>query len=320
MRLQKYRGKWAIYYRDERSRPVRRSLGTDDRAEAERRFADWRLLQSVRSTNPQGKLIKQLWEERREALKGRRMADNMRYSGLPIIKFFGELEPQHVNKDLCSQYIDWRTSQGRKPGTIHTELSHLASTLSWAKAGGSVHRPSPPPPKDLHLTKAQARELLDACRKTPHLHLYVLLALSTGARNGAILDLTWNRVDLSRGLIELRTEDMTNRKGRATIPINKPLYEALEAQETKEGYVVSWTGAKIQSVKKSLKAVATKIGLPWVSPHVFRHSAAVWMAEAGVDMEEIAQFLGHTNPTITRKVYAKYSPDYLRKAAKALEL
>lgn len=258
------------------------------------------------------------------------MADNMRFSGLPIIKFFGELEPQHVNKDLCSQYIEWRSSQGRKPGTIHTELSHLASTLSWAKAGGSVHRPSPPPPKDLHLTKDQARELLEACRKTPHLSLYTLIALSTGARNGAILDLTWDRVDLSRGLIELRTEDMVNRKGRATIPINKPLYEALEAaaeqrrlegsQETKEGYVVSWTGAKIKSIKKSLKAAATKVGLSWVSPHVFRHSAAVWMAEAGIDMEEIAQFLGHTNPVITRKVYAKYSPDYLRKAAKALEL
>ena len=30
-----------------------------------------------------------------------------------------------------------------------------------------------------------------------------------------------------------------------------------------------------------------------VSPHLFRHSAAVHMAEAGIDMDTIAQYLGH---------------------------
>jgi integrase len=79
-------------------------------------------------------------------------------------------------------------------------------------------------------------------------------------------------------------------------------------------------GNKVDSVKKSLKKAATKIGLPWISPHVFRHSAAVWMAEDGVPMEEIAQYLGHSNTEITRRVYARFSPDYLRNAAKALEL
>lgn len=44
------------------------------------------------------------------------------------------------------------------------------------------------------------------------------------------------------------------------------------------------------------------------------------MAEAGIPMEEIAQYLGHANVEVTRKVYARYSPDYLRKAASALEL
>jgi integrase len=43
------------------------------------------------------------------------------------------------------------------------------------------------------------------------------------------------------------------------------------------------------------------------------------MAEAGVSMEEIAQYLGHRDVGITRKVYARFSPDYLRKAAAALE-
>jgi integrase len=44
------------------------------------------------------------------------------------------------------------------------------------------------------------------------------------------------------------------------------------------------------------------------------------MAEAGVPIEEIAQYLGHTNPNITRETYSKFSPEYLRKAANALEI
>jgi integrase len=43
------------------------------------------------------------------------------------------------------------------------------------------------------------------------------------------------------------------------------------------------------------------------------------MAEDRVPMEEIAQYLGHTDINTTRKVYARYSPDYLRRAAGALE-
>ena len=57
----------------------------------------------------------------------------------------------------------------------------------------------------------------------------------------------------------------------------------------------------------------------WVTAHVFRHSAACLMAESGTPMSEIAQFLGHTNSRTTEAIYARYSPEYLRKAADALE-
>jgi integrase len=44
------------------------------------------------------------------------------------------------------------------------------------------------------------------------------------------------------------------------------------------------------------------------------------MAESGRPMSEIAQFLGHSNSTLTERVYARFSPDFLRKSANALEL
>jgi integrase len=76
---------------------------------------------------------------------------------------------------------------------------------------------------------------------------------------------------------------------------------------------------KVASVKKGLHAVATNAPLQHVSPQMLRHSAAVHMAEAGISMEEIAQFLGHSSVEVTRKVHARFSPTYLRKAASVLE-
>lgn len=52
---------------------------------------------------------------------------------------------------------------------------------------------------------------------------------------------------------------------------------------------------------------------------MFRHSAAVWMAQEGIEMRKIAQFLGHSDERTTARIYALYSPDYLKDAAAALE-
>ena len=49
-----------------------------------------------------------------------------------------------------------------------------------------------------------------------------------------------------------------------------------------------------------------------------RHSAAVWRAEAGVPMMQIAQFLGHTDSRITERTYARFAPEFLALAAESL--
>jgi len=84
-------------------------------------------------------------------------------------------------------------------------------------------------------------------------------------------------------------------------------------------YVIEWARRPVKSVKRGLAAAAQRAGLEHVSPHMLRHSAAIHMAEEGVGMEEIAQMLGHSNVNVTRNVYARFSPDYLGRAAAALE-
>lgn len=162
-----------------------------------------------------------------------------------------------------------------------------------------------------------------AAASLPHIKLSIHLMLATAARVSAILELTWDRVDFVRRLIHLQDPEVkAKRKGRATILINDTLLVAL--QDASKGalsdYVVEWSGERVKSIRKGIATAASKAGLADVSPHVFRHTAAVWMAEAGIPITEITQYLGHSNPSVTYSVYAKYSPNHLRKAASTLEI
>jgi integrase len=143
-----------------------------------------------------------------------------------------------------------------------------------------------------------------------------------GARNAALLDLTWARCDFDRELIDLRNPTITTpHKGRAIVPMNRTVKAALV--EARNGAlsddVIEWAGDRVRSVKNGLRSAATRAGIAHVSPHILRHWAAVHMAEVGIPMEEIAQYLGHSDVNVTRQVYARFSPDYLRGAAAVLE-
>lgn len=131
--------------------------------------------------------------------------------------------------------------------------------------------------------------------------------LGTGARVSAILDLTWQRVDFDKGLITLTDPEKTiQRKRRAVVPMNRMIRAAL--LEAREGaltdYVIEWGGQRVASIKKGLRTATAKAGLEGVSAHTLRHTAAVWMAEAGVPMSEISQYLGHGDSRVTERIYA----------------
>jgi len=324
MELVKYRGKFAVYWR-ENDQPIRRSLGTSDPAEAERRFSEFKRTLDLRRREA-GLTIRDLWEARKTALEGRRLASNMKWTEKVVLPHFGHLRASQVTEELVKDYIQSRSS--KSSGTIHGELNHLRMTLNWAKKRQMIPDapwiplPTRSPPKTSYLTKDQVRAFLDACAFA-HLRLFATLAIATGARRGALLDLKWSQVDLERRTIDLAGDTpLGYRKGRALVPINDTLLAALQeasASRTTD-YVIEYASARVLSVSKGIKAAAVRAQVPFVSPHVFRHSAAVWMAESGIGMEEIAQYLGHSNPAITRRVYARFSPTYLRKAAGALEL
>lgn len=223
--------------------------------------------------------------------------------------------------------VDYREKRKHcKAITVRNELAVIRAALNWAQKNKLIGQapfiqmPSIPASNVGHLSKAEFRRLVDAAI-APHVKIFMKLAVGTGARTNAILDLTWDRVDFERNVIILNPiERVQTSKYRATVPMNGQLRDAL--LEAKEGalsdYVVEHGRERVASIKNGFKAAARRAGLT-VTPHMMRHSAAVWMAEANTPFSQIAQFLGHTDSRITERVYSRFSPSFLAGAAAALE-
>lgn len=325
--LRRHRGKFCAVWYDEAGRRQRRSLGTTDRALANTRLTvlKTQLTQAVPAgVLTVGAIFSRYIEDREaEGKPTTRIRDAWKRLG----PHYADLRPVDITKAVTRDYIAKRGKDGVGNGTIHTELAYLRAALEfavkerWITQASYIPVPQKPSPKEHHLTKPEAQRLLDAA-VMPHVQLFIRLALATAGRMSAILELTWDRVDLDARRINLRDPDRpVTRKGRAVVPINDWLLPAL--QKAKEAalspYVVEWGGSRVLSVKKGIAASAKRAGVK-CSPHVLRHSAAVWMAEDGVPVEEIGQYLGHEDVRTTYRIYARFSPDHLQHAAKTLAL
>lgn len=316
MRIKLYRG-WFYAVWSDGGETRRATLRTQDRDEAVRRLADFGRTLAARAETV-GEIMAGYLDD---LDKRARSPERARDAWKALAPQFGPLRPDQVTREECRAYVAGRRRQGRQDGTINKELRTLRAGLRWAnpQTAAIVETPANPPPRDRYLTRAEYARLLAGCA-SPHVRVFVAVALATAGRAAAILELTWTRVDFDRGLIRLWDGD-GGRKGRATVPMTEAvravLLEAKAAALTP--YVVEYAGGRVRSVKKAFERAAERAGLSDVTPHVLRHTAAVWLAEAGTPMAEIARYLGHADSRITERVYARYSPDYLRGAARALE-
>ncbi len=84
-------------------------------------------------------------------------------------------------------------------------------------------------------------------------------------------------------------------------------------------YVVERAGRQVESIKTGFRAAVIRAGIQHCTPHDLRRSAGRFMVENGTPIEEVAAYLGHSNPSITRSTYARFSTSFLRGAAGSLE-
>jgi integrase len=313
-----HRGKWALSFRDG-DRRLRITTGTPDRGLAEARARE---LWARRNAAPSER-IADLWPRYvKDRIADGARSDRFKAHWTALEPHFGQRIGRSINKDDCRAYYETRRELGYARSTIKTDLELLRACLRWRYGDQSppVWVGPASAARDNWLSKEQARTIVDLA-DTPHVKLFVTLGLATGARAGAILDLTWDRVDFAHGTIDFRPSgrEQTNKR-RTVVPMNATVRAALEkAHEGRlTGHVIEYGGKPVASVKKAIQRLSERTGVKF-SPHTLRHTCAVWMAQADVPMQKISQYLGHTSLRMTESTYARYSPSFMRDAGEAAE-
>lgn len=274
-------------------------------------------------------IIQSLWEQYYDTVKHKPSGKVRHYYWRKLEPFFSQCKVTDVTERLCRDYFQSRIPEVTA-STVWGELSLLRTCLNWGRRRGliapysyDVWLPTPNRPRERRLTKDEVKSILNECI-LPHTRLFTLLLISTACRASAALDLTWDRVNFDSGLIDLRkpVDGQPEGKGRAVVPMTQSLRTALlEAKEkATTDYVIEYQGQRVYDAYNAFKQACIRAGVGWAHPHILRHSAATWMVESGVPMSEVARFLGHSDSVITERVYAKYRPGYLLKAASTLEM
>jgi len=315
--LTEHRGKLALTFR-EGERRLRISTGTADRGLAEARAREiWQ-----RRTAPPSERVSDIWPRYvKDRIKDGARADRFKAHWTALEPTFGHRLGKAIERDDCREYSKARRALGYSLSTVKTDLELLRACLKWryGDEAPAIWIPPASKPRDHHLTKEQARALVDGA-ETPHVKLFLILGLSTGARGSAILDLTWDRVDFTHGTIDFQPAGRhQTTKRRTVVPMNAIARQALETAFAGRlsDSVIEYGGKPIGSIKKPLQRMSARLGVK-VSPHVLRHSCAVWMAQENVPMQKIAQFLGHTSTRVTEQTYARYSPSFMQDAGAAV--
>ena len=203
--------------------------------------------------------------------------------------------------------------------TVRKELTTLKSALHFGHRKGlfgelpEIDLGPKPPSRTRWLKPGQAQTLLDAAYQTMHLWLFIVLALSTGARKGAILALTWERVDFDTGRIDFKEPGRPEtHKRRTVVPMTARARVALlEAREmARSDYVIEWNGKRVADIKTGLRSAVRRAGLENVSAHTLKHTCVSWLAQGGVSMEKAGE-LTATDPVTLREIYRHFDPEHL---------
>jgi integrase len=221
----------------------------------------------------------------------------------------------------------------RTPATANRYISCMRACWHWGLNTGVVPQDrawprklllTEPPGRTKFLTDEQLAALLKAADGDPMMRAAILLSVGCGVRQGELLGLHWDAVDLNGGKITLMIP-----KGRRSVTPPRTVHApatvvtALEGLKPSSGKVVSIKAAsgpvflidvkvrkdlppekrplKVSTLQKRWKAIFKAAGLAGWHWHDLRHSCASFLARRGASLLEIGSVLGHKSPSMTMR-------------------
>ena len=138
-------------------------------------------------------------------------------------------------------------------------------------------------------------------------HAILELLYSSGVRVGELVGLNWGQLDPDLGLVKVMGK---GRKERI-VPVGSRALEALAAYRDERGITsdgeplfTNRNGGRLtaRSVDRLVKRYTKRSGIfRRISPHSLRHTFATHLLDAGADIREIQEMLGHVSLSTTQR-------------------
>jgi integrase len=204
--------------------------------------------------------------------------------------------------------LNEKNDQGktRAPATVVRYLAAVSHAFTiavnewgWMESNpvAKVKRPKEPRGRVRFLDDKEREHLLAACQSSWNKDLYpiVVLALSTGMRQGEILNLSWKDIDLQRRQLVLHE---TKNNERRVVPVVGHALEVIKehgkVRNLESDYVFPKGAQSGQtSIRKAWEKAVKDAELEDFKFHDLRHTAASYLAMNGATLAEIAEVLGH---------------------------
>jgi len=270
--------------------------------------------------------------------------------------FWGARTLGDVSAETCRAYESERGASA----SARRELEDLRAAINHHEKQGfhreivKVTLPAKGASRDRWLTREEAARMIWACwrhrevqtihrgamkgiqvetakRPLKHIARFILIALYTGTRAGAVSTASPNRmegrsyVDLDAGVFHrLAIGKAVTNKRQPPVRLPNRLLAHLRRWARLEpgmGHFVEFRGKPVKSIKTGFRRVLEVAAIDGedgkVMPHTFRHTAATWLMQQGTPVWEAAGFLGMSEKTL-RDVYGHHHPDFQIQAAEAL--
>jgi integrase len=254
--------------------------------------------------------------------------------------YFGKMKLQKITYGDILSYRNERLKTNthyKKPRTIATmnrELAYLrrifniATRQGWISknpltCGESLIDVSAERRRERILTIEEEKRLLDVCiGRRKHLKTLLIFLLSTGARIGETLKLSWSDIDFQNGLITfqaLNTKTLKTRKVAITSNLNYEL-EVLwnDSDKRLDSLIFNFKGVR-KAFDNACKDAGIETGRPFgITLHSLRHTVASRLVKKNFPLQFTARILGHQSVTTTYR-YLTVSDEELFQASEILE-
>ena len=273
---------------------------------------------------------------------------------LHIIPELGRVRLRALKSRDVRRHYREKQDAGLSPRTVQIIHTVLRKALQQAVRDDVLPRnlcdavtaPRPTKKEMQPLTPEQAKRLLENVRKDRLRALYIL-AVTAGLREGELLGLRWEDVDLERKLLQVRRQLTRTRDGLSftapkrgkarvvrltdiAIAALKAHREAQNEERARAGSLWEETSLVFTSTigtpvdvgnltYRSFRPLLKRTNLPRIRFHDLRHTCATLLLSKGTHPKIVQERLGHANISMTMDTYSPVLPDMQEKAVSAMD-